>query len=133
MLLGWYLLTVNCDIWLGLLGCMAPCVLYGGNVERLGSAPGTFANHCVSYAGLCLIEKFFFGSNFLAPWFSYPSRTAIRRKFNLEASYFSICPPPPKLLSTWVSFLYFLDFHKLFLLCYHLMNNSSSFLFSFCM
>lgn len=70
---------------------MAPCVLYGSNVERLGSTPGTFANHCLSYYGLYLIGNTFFGWNCLAPWFSYPSRTAIRRKFNLEASY--IFPP----------------------------------------
>ena len=72
--------------WPGLLGSMAPCVLYGSNVERLGSAPGTFANHCLPYSGLYLIGTFFFGCNFLAQWFSYPTRTAIRRKFNLEAS-----------------------------------------------
>lgn len=66
---------------------MAPCVLYGSNVERLGSAPGTFANHCLPYTGLYLLGNTFFGWNCLAPWFSYPIRTAIRRKFNLEVSY----------------------------------------------
>ena len=75
------------DLEVCLLGSMAPCVLYGSNVERLGSAPGTFANHCVPYTGLYLIGNAFFGWNFLAPWFSYPSRTAIRRKFNLEGSF----------------------------------------------
>ncbi|KAG8376528.1 hypothetical protein BUALT_Bualt09G0072800 [Buddleja alternifolia] len=70
----------------GLLGSVAPCVLYGTNVERLGSAPGTFANHCLPYSGLYLIGNALFGSNCLAPWFSYPIRTAIRRKFNLEGS-----------------------------------------------
>lgn len=119
-----FLLTVNLDNWLGLLGSMAPCVLYGSNVERLGSAPGTFANHCVPYTGLYLIGKAFFGWNFLAPWFSYPSRTAIRRKFNLEASYFSTTSPP-EFLSTWMSFWSFWDFHKLFILLshVHLKNN----------
>ncbi|KAH6802618.1 PLAC8 family protein [Perilla frutescens var. frutescens] len=72
--------------FVGLLGSIAPCVLYGSNVERLGSAPGTFANHCMPYTGLYLIGNTFFGWNCLAPWFSYPIRTAIRRKFNLEGS-----------------------------------------------
>ncbi|ESR42071.1 cell number regulator 8 [Citrus sinensis] len=72
------------DLEVCLLGGMAPCVLYGSNVERLASAPGTFANHCLPYSGLYLIGNAFFGWNCLAPWFSYPSRTAIRRKFNLE-------------------------------------------------
>ncbi|MBA0625265.1 hypothetical protein Godav_010484 [Gossypium davidsonii] len=74
------------DVEVCLLGSVAPCVLYGSNVERLGSAPGTFANHCLPYSGLYLIGNSFFGWNCLAPWFSYPTRTAIRRKFNLEAS-----------------------------------------------
>jgi len=74
------------DLEVCLLGSMAPCVLYGSNVERLGSAPGTFANHCVPYTGLYLVGQAFFGWNCLAPWFSYSSRTAIRRKFNLEGS-----------------------------------------------
>ncbi|PON69251.1 PLAC8 motif-containing protein [Parasponia andersonii] len=73
------------DLEVCLLGSVAPCVLYGTNVERLGSSPGTFANHCLPYSGLYLLGNFFFGGNFLAPWFSYPSRSAIRRKFNLEA------------------------------------------------
>ncbi|KAM7526234.1 hypothetical protein LguiA_016136 [Lonicera macranthoides] len=73
------------DLEVCLLGSVAPCVLYGSNVERLGSGPGTFANHCLPYSGLYLIGNSFFGGNCLAPWFSYPSRTAIRRKFNLEA------------------------------------------------
>ncbi|CAN6576525.1 hypothetical protein ACFX13_009609 [Malus domestica] len=74
------------DLEVCLLGSVAPCVLYGSNAERLGSTPGTFANHCLPYSGLYLIGNTFFGWNFLAPWFSYPSRTAIRRKFNLEGS-----------------------------------------------
>ncbi|XP_039013440.1 cell number regulator 8-like [Hibiscus syriacus] len=74
------------DIEVCLLGSVAPCVLYGSNVERLGSAPGTFANHCLPYSGLYLIGSSFFGWNCLAPWFSYPTRTAIRRKFNLEGT-----------------------------------------------
>ncbi|XP_039003005.1 cell number regulator 8-like [Hibiscus syriacus] len=74
------------DIEVCLLGSVAPCVLYGSNVERLGSAPGTFANHCLPYSGLYLIGNSFCGWNCLAPWFSYPTRTAIRRKFNLEGT-----------------------------------------------
>ncbi|KAI3447609.1 hypothetical protein Pfo_004274 [Paulownia fortunei] len=74
------------DLEVCLLGSIAPCVLHGSNVERLGSAPGTFANHCLPYTGLYLIGNCFFGWNCLAPWFSYPIRTAIRRKFNLEGS-----------------------------------------------
>ncbi|XAR69051.1 hypothetical protein NMG60_11000504 [Bertholletia excelsa] len=74
------------DLEVCLLGSVAPCVIYGSNVERLGSAPGTFANHCLTYSGLYLLGRALFGSNILAPCFSYHSRTAIRRKFNLEGS-----------------------------------------------
>ncbi|GER28692.1 PIB60 cell number regulator-like protein [Striga asiatica] len=75
------------DLEVCLLGSMAPCVLYGTNVERLGLTPNnTFANHCLPYTGFYLIGQTFFGWNCLAPWFSYPVRTAIRRKFNLEGS-----------------------------------------------
>ncbi|KAL3642554.1 hypothetical protein CASFOL_013369 [Castilleja foliolosa] len=74
------------DLEVCLLGSVAPCMLYGTNVERLGSRPGTFANHCLPYMGFYLIGKTFFGWNCLAPWFSYPTRTAIRRKFNLEGA-----------------------------------------------
>ncbi|XP_034910583.1 cell number regulator 8 [Populus alba] len=74
------------DLEVCLLGSIAPCVLYGSNAERLGSTPGTFATHCLSYSGLYLIGSSFFGGNCIAPCFSYPSRTAIRRKFNLEGS-----------------------------------------------
>ncbi|GMI80024.1 hypothetical protein like AT2G37110 [Hibiscus trionum] len=74
------------DIEVCLLGSVAPCVLYGSNVERLRFAPGTFANHCLPYSGLYLIGNSFFGWNCIAPWFSYPTRTAIRRKFNLEGT-----------------------------------------------
>ncbi|XP_009781430.1 cell number regulator 8-like [Nicotiana sylvestris] len=73
------------DIEVCFLG-MAPCVLYGSNAERLGSAPGTFANHCLLYTGLYMLGQSFFGSNCVAPCFTYPTRTAIRRKFNLEGS-----------------------------------------------
>ncbi|KAI8560210.1 hypothetical protein RHMOL_Rhmol04G0238300 [Rhododendron molle] len=82
------------DLEVCLLGSVAPCVLYGGNVERLSSAPGTFADHCLPYSALCMIGAFL-GSNSLALCFSYlsyPNRTAIRQKFNLEASYFLSFP-----------------------------------------
>ncbi|GKV12252.1 hypothetical protein SLEP1_g23423 [Rubroshorea leprosula] len=59
------------DIEVCLLGSIAPCVLYGSNAERLRSGPDTFPNCCL--LELCL-----------APCFSYPRRTAMRRKFNLE-------------------------------------------------
>ncbi|OVA18122.1 Uncharacterized protein family Cys-rich [Macleaya cordata] len=74
------------DLEVCFLGSLAPCVLYGSNIERLGSQPGAFANHCLPYSGLYLLGNSLFGWNCLAPWFSYPSRTAIRRKFNLEGS-----------------------------------------------
>ncbi|OVA09892.1 Uncharacterized protein family Cys-rich [Macleaya cordata] len=75
------------DLEVCLLGSMAPCVLYGTNAERLGASSGVFANHCLTYTGLYMLGNSLVGSNWLAPWFSYPSRTAIRRRFNLEASY----------------------------------------------
>ncbi|KAF3777760.1 Cell number regulator 8 [Nymphaea thermarum] len=75
------------DIEVCLLGSFVPCMLYGSNVERIDSGPGTYANHCLPYTGLYLLGNSLFGWNCLAPWFSYPSRTAIRRKFNLEACF----------------------------------------------
>nr|GMD59677.1 cell number regulator 8 [Ipomoea batatas] len=72
------------DIEVCVLGGVAPCVLYGSNVERIVPAPGTFSAHCLPYTALYLIGDSCFGWNCLAPWFSFRSRTAIRRKFNLE-------------------------------------------------
>ncbi|XP_021847399.1 LOW QUALITY PROTEIN: cell number regulator 8 [Spinacia oleracea] len=72
------------DLEVCLLGSVAPCVLYGSNVERLGSTTGSFSNHFSSYAALYLIGNSFFGWNSLAPCLSYTSRTAVRRAFNLE-------------------------------------------------
>ncbi|XP_060176897.1 cell number regulator 8-like [Lycium barbarum] len=77
---------VSSDFEVCLLGTLAPCVLYGSNAERIGSSPGSFANHCLPYLGLYLIGQSFFGWNCMAPWFSYPSRTAIRQRFNLEGN-----------------------------------------------
>ncbi|KAJ8570686.1 hypothetical protein K7X08_037658 [Anisodus acutangulus] len=77
---------VSSDFEVCLLGTLAPCVLYGSNAERIGSSPGSFANHCLPYTGLYLIGQSFFGWNCMAPWFSYPSRTAIRQRFNLEGN-----------------------------------------------
>ncbi|KAI3983622.1 hypothetical protein MKX01_000634 [Papaver californicum] len=74
------------DLEVCLLGSVAPCVLYGSNAERLGSSDGVFANHCLTYAGLYMLGNSLVGSNWLAPWFSYPSRTAVRRRFNLEGT-----------------------------------------------
>ena len=75
------------SLLLGLIGSVAPCVLYGSNVERLSAAPGTFANSCLPYTGLYMLGNSLFGWNCLAPWFSHPTRTAIRRRYNLEASF----------------------------------------------
>lgn len=97
-------LYLNSWCWVGLLGSVAPCVLYGSNVERLGSTPGTFVNHCLPYSGLYVIGNSCFGWNCLAPLFSYPSRTALRRRFNLEVCSFSFFAPyyvvrkPPSLV-----------------------------------
>ncbi|ONK62543.1 uncharacterized protein A4U43_C07F5170 [Asparagus officinalis] len=74
------------DLEVCLLGGFAPCVLYGSNAERLGSGPGSFANSCLPYAGLYMLGNTVVGGNCIAPWFSYPSRTAIRHKFNLEGT-----------------------------------------------
>ncbi|KAK4757688.1 hypothetical protein SAY87_018989 [Trapa incisa] len=73
------------DLEVCLLGTVAPCMLYGSNAERLESSPGTFANHCLAYCGFYLFGSSFLGWN-LAPFFSYATRTAIRRRFNLEGS-----------------------------------------------
>ncbi|KAK2977579.1 hypothetical protein RJ640_007215 [Escallonia rubra] len=78
--------TDSHGLFVGLLGSVAPCMLYASTAERIGSGPGTFANHCLTYSGLFLIGNLVFGENCLAPWFSYRSRTAIRRRFNLEAT-----------------------------------------------
>jgi hypothetical protein len=79
-------LTTYCLDVSGLLGTVAPCVLYGSNVERLAAGQGTFANSCLPYTGLYLLGNSLFGWNCLAPWFSHPTRTAIRQRYNLEAS-----------------------------------------------
>ena len=90
------LITYYLDVS-GLLGTVAPCVLYGSNVERLAAGQGTFANSCLPYTGLYMLGNSLFGWNCLAPWFSHPTRTAIRRRYNLEASV-SVCPD-----SVWFS------------------------------
>ena len=74
----------------GLLGSVAPCVLYGSNVERLAAGQSTFANSCFTYTGLYMLGSSLFGWNCLAPWFSHPTRTAIRQRYNLEASVFGL-------------------------------------------
>ncbi|XP_008787401.1 cell number regulator 8-like [Phoenix dactylifera] len=75
------------DLDVCLVGSVAPCVLYGGNVERLGSGRGWFANSCFPYSTLFMLGNSLFGWNCLAPWFSYHIRTAIRRKFHLEGGF----------------------------------------------
>ncbi|KAK1403422.1 Cell number regulator 8 [Heracleum sosnowskyi] len=75
------------DLEVCILGSVAPCVLYGSNVERLGSSPGTFTNHCMPYSCLYMLGELLFGANCVAPWFSYSTRSAIRRRFNLEGSF----------------------------------------------
>ncbi|KAI3975403.1 hypothetical protein MKX01_004490 [Papaver californicum] len=64
------------DFEVCLLGTLVPCVLYGSNVERLGSEPRRLS--------LYLLGNSHFGWNCLAPWFSYSSCTQIRQRFNLE-------------------------------------------------
>ncbi|KAL9263635.1 Cell number regulator 8-like protein [Drosera capensis] len=75
------------DLEVCVLGTLAPCVLHGSNVERLESVPGSFANHCMSYAALYMIGNFLYGWNCLAPWLSYRNRSALRRRFNLEGNF----------------------------------------------
>ncbi|KAJ7523552.1 hypothetical protein O6H91_18G054100 [Diphasiastrum complanatum] len=74
------------DLEVCVLGSLVPCMLYGSNVERLNPMPGTFANHCLGYSSLYFLGNFFFNSNFLAPCFSFPMRSAIRRRFNLQGN-----------------------------------------------
>lgn len=75
------------DVEVCLLGSIAPCVLYGSNVERFAARPGTFANSCLPYTGLYMLGNALFGWNCIAPWFSHHTRTAIRRRYNLEGSF----------------------------------------------
>ncbi|CAL9770352.1 unnamed protein product [Musa acuminata subsp. burmannicoides] len=81
------------DLEVCLLGSFAPCVLYGSNAERLGAVPGSFADNCLPYMGLYVLGNALFGWNCLAPWLSHPTRTAIRRKFNLEGSFEAFTRP----------------------------------------
>ncbi|KAG6412047.1 hypothetical protein SASPL_124709 [Salvia splendens] len=76
------------DVEVCVLGCYAPCVLHGSNVERLGSKPGaaTFTTNCLPYTALCLLGNCFFGWNCFSPCFAYPNHTAIRHRFNLEGN-----------------------------------------------
>ncbi|GKV12248.1 hypothetical protein SLEP1_g23420 [Rubroshorea leprosula] len=77
------------DLEVCIVGSTAPCVLYGSNAEGLISGPQTFRNHCLLYCGLCLIgiPCFSLGNRLCLPsCFSFPNRSALRRKFNLEGS-----------------------------------------------
>ncbi len=73
----------------GIVGTFIPCVLYGGNMERILPRRSSFGIHCLSYSSLYFLGNCLFNMNSLAPCFSYPSRTALRRKFNLEVCFFS--------------------------------------------
>jgi hypothetical protein len=70
----------------GIVGTFIPCVLYGGNMERILPRRSSFGIHCLSYSSLYFLGNCLFNMNSLAPCFSYPSRTALRRKFNLEGT-----------------------------------------------
>lgn len=72
------------DLEVCVLGLFAPCVLYGSNMERIYPGRSTFASHCMAYSSLYMMGNFLFNGNCLAPCFSFPSRTALRRSHNLE-------------------------------------------------
>ncbi|XP_011624497.1 cell number regulator 8-like isoform X2 [Amborella trichopoda] len=73
---------LSSDLEVCLLGAFAPCMLYASNVERMRS--GGYLGSCTSYALICLLGYSICGSNCLAPCITHPSRTNIRRQFNLE-------------------------------------------------
>ncbi|GMH28682.1 hypothetical protein Nepgr_030525 [Nepenthes gracilis] len=75
------------DLEVCVLGTVAPCVLSGSTAARLGSAPETFTHHCMTYNALYLLGNCLFGWNCLAPWFSYKTRTVLRRQFNLQGNF----------------------------------------------
>eukprot|EP00850_Spirogloea_muscicola_P016783 SM000139S00100 [mRNA] locus=s139:106595:117233:+ [translate_table: standard] len=67
------------------LGTFAPCILYGSNMERLHpNESGSFFNNCWAYCGLFVIGKLLMKGNFLAPCLSFPLRTELRSKYNLQ-------------------------------------------------
>jgi Cys-rich protein (TIGR01571 family) len=74
------------DLEVCIVGTFIPCVLYGGNMERILPRRSSFCTHCLSYSSLYFLGNCLFNTNILAPCFSYPSRTALRRKFNLEGT-----------------------------------------------
>ncbi|KAG6541286.1 hypothetical protein Mapa_017339 [Marchantia paleacea] len=75
---------VSSDLEVCVLGLFAPCVLYGSTMERLYPGQATFSSHCMAYSSLYFMGHFLFNGNFLAPCFSFPSRTALRQSYNLE-------------------------------------------------
>lgn len=85
-----------------------------------------------------MLGNMFFGWNCLAPWFSYPRRTALRRKFNLEVSpysffYFNMLFI--LLMPYWMESLCFILVHCLalfFLGSCSCGSSTLSFLFCFC-
>eukprot|EP00850_Spirogloea_muscicola_P007825 SM000040S14837 [mRNA] locus=s40:583348:590425:- [translate_table: standard] len=67
------------------LGTFAPCILYGSNMERLHpNESGSFFNNCWAYCGLFVLGKLLMKGNFLAPCLSFPLRTELRLKYNLQ-------------------------------------------------
>jgi Cys-rich protein (TIGR01571 family) len=72
----------DCEICM--LGWLAPCVLYGSTRERL--QPDDFSSSCCLYNGLYFLSQALVNANCLAPFLSYPTRTAIRQRFNLEGN-----------------------------------------------
>ncbi|KAL2623492.1 hypothetical protein R1flu_003697 [Riccia fluitans] len=75
---------VGSDLEVCVLGLFAPCVLYGSTMERLYPGQSTFSSHCMAYSSLYFMGHFLFNGNFLAPCFSFPSRSALRHSHNLE-------------------------------------------------
>ncbi|KAJ3686731.1 hypothetical protein LUZ61_015895 [Rhynchospora tenuis] len=76
------------DLEVCVLGSAFPCVLYGSNAERLSSEPAeSFLNNCKIYTTLYVLGNILFGWNCIAPWFAHTTRTAIRRKYNLQGNF----------------------------------------------
>eukprot|EP00897_Mesotaenium_endlicherianum_P005019 jgi/Mesen1/4545/ME000232S03807 len=68
----------------GILGCYAPCVLHGTTRGRLDPSRNRFSSDCLYYGLLYVLGSTICKFNALAPCFSFPQRSEVRRKFNLE-------------------------------------------------
>jgi Cys-rich protein (TIGR01571 family) len=77
---------LSSDLEVCIVGTFAPGVLYGGNMQRMFPRSNSFSIGCLSYSSLYFLGTCLFNMNILAPCLSYPSRTALRRKFNLEGT-----------------------------------------------